>query len=159
MSRTVDSFQTLLEHCHLPLGGTCCSSVRRPHACASRLGGLKPRTYLISPSIRRRLRHFALLFVLHIYHKCRLIWIWATLLSVFFSVDCEQSIIFLCKASPRVTHALFSYIVTSLFAIALAWIMTERISREKAGSLIMCISICFQRTSEVTWDYFWAAVS
>ena len=76
-----------------------------------------------------------------------------------FSVDCEQFIISLCKASPRVTHALFSYIVTSLFAIALAWIMTERISREKAGSLIMCISICFQRTSEVTWDYFWAAVS
>ena len=55
---------------------------------------------------------------------------------MFSSVDCEQSLIFLCKASPRVTNALFSHIVTSLFAIALTWIITERISREKADSLI-----------------------
>ena len=138
MSRTVDSFSdpswTLTPpfRCH-PL---FFSHFLRPEACASRLGGLKRRTYLISPSIRRRLRHFALLFVLHIYHKCRLIWIWATLLSVFFSVDCEQSIIFLCKAFPWVTHARLSHTVTLLFTIALAWIITERISREKAGSLI-----------------------
>ena len=42
-------------------------------------------------------------------------------------VDCQQSLIFLCKITPRVTH-----VVTSLSAISLAEIRTGRILREKA---------------------------
>ena len=132
-------FQTLLEDRHFPHDGTRCSSVifLRPQThvrLVLELDGLKWRTHLIRPSITRRLRHFALLFVLHIYH--RFFWfgygIWATLLSVFFRVDCKQSLIFLCKVARRVTHARLSLIVTSLFVIVLAEITTERISRQKA---------------------------
>ena len=42
-------------------------------------------------------------------------------------VDCEQSLIFLCKITPRLTHVLMS-----LSAIALAERRSGRILREKA---------------------------
>ena len=41
--------------------------------------------------------------------------------------DCEQSLLFLCEITPRLTH-----VVTSLSAIALAERRTDRILREKA---------------------------
>ena len=52
-------------------------------------------------------------------------------------LDCEQAVILLCKVTPRVTHARErpsrdnEFIVTSLFAIAMAGIRTARILREK----------------------------
>ena len=59
-----------------------------------------------------------------------------TVLSQFRSLDldCEQSPIFLCKVTARVSSRLNSLIViiTSWFAIALNEIRTRRILREKA---------------------------
>ena len=60
-----------------------------------------------------------------------------TVLSQFRSLDldCEQSPIFLCKVTARVSsrlNSLIVIIVTSWFAIALDEIRTRRILREKA---------------------------
>ena len=57
-----------------------------------------------------------------------------TVLSQFRSLnlDCEQSPIFLCKVTARVSSRLNSLIITSWFAIALDEIRTRRILREKA---------------------------
>ena len=68
---------------------------------------------------------------------------------IFFrsQLDCEQSLIFLCKVTTRETQAIPYCDITSWFAIALAEIRTRRNLRKRrsASNLDFSCTSCTQR--------------